>query len=479
MDKQFIGVGGIQPEVEPIRTYDYERAFGTNLEENDFTSYYILPKDRIGIIKNQGSVGACVGCVMSSLTEVFEKIEAEKDGRNLSDEDVEFSEGWAYGALREAKDNYYGMYTSLALEQWRKKGIVPKKYFNFLEEMPLMRQRVDAFPELYKIAERYRIKSYVSINYANKEKRDLAIKEAIYNRQHGLLAVSVNYFGESHCIMLIGWDDKNDRYIFKNSWGEKWSGDGIGEIPKQYIDFVYVITDEELGLPFTDVKTDEWYFGDVKNVYLGNLMNGISDTEFGPLNNITRAEFATLLGRLVNLTNDRLENIVNILKIKNNKSDSYYVPSSYLIQKVRTDQMKFTDVKDEAWYYNDVVTAYEYGLINGKSEDIFDPEANITRAEIATLIVRICEVFLEKINYILTRSNKKKIVEIEENCNFVDVTEQDWFYSAVKTIYNLGIMSGKGNNCFDPNTFTTRAETAAIINRLSKYIDSKNYIAVN
>lgn len=478
MDKQFIAVGGIQPEVEPLRTYDYERVFGTNSEENDYPSYYILPKDRIGIIKNQGSVGACVGCVMSSLTEVFEKIEAEKDGRNLSDEDVEFSEGWAYGALREAKDNYWGMFTSLALEQWRKKGIVPKKYFNFLEEMPLMRQRVDAFPELYEIAKRYRIKSYVSINYAIREKRDLAIKEAIYNRKHGLLAVSTDYFGESHCIMLIGWDDKNDRYIFKNSWGEKWSGDGIGEIPKREINFVYVITDEELGLPFIDVKTDDWYYGDVKNVYLGNLMNGISDTEFGSLNNITRAEFATLLGRLVTLTNERLENIVNILKIKYNKSNSYYNPSFYLIQNSRTNQMPFVDVSSEAWYYNDVITAYKYGLINGKTETTFEPESYITRAEIATLIVRISNLFLEKLNYILTRTNKQKIVEKENDFNFTDVLEQDWFYSAVKTIYNLGIMSGKENNCFDPNSFTTRAETAAIINRLSKYIDSKNYIAV-
>lgn len=479
MDKQFIGVGGIQLEAEPLRTYDYERAFGPISTTTEFPSYYIIPKERMGVIKDQGSVGACVGCVISSLTEVFEKIEAEKDNRNLAEEDVEFSEGWAYGALREAKDNYYGMYTTLALEQWRKKGVVPKKYFNFLEEMPLMRKRVDAFPDLYEIAKRYRINSYVSLNYAKKEKKDLAIKEAIYNRNHGLLCVSTDYFGESHCIMLVGWNDETDKYIIKNSWGEKWNGDGIAEIPKRHINYVYLVTDEELGLPFTDVKNDAWYFGDVKNVYLGNLMNGISDTEFAPLNNITRAEFATLSGRLVNLTNERLENIVNILKIKNNKSDSYYVPSSYLIQKVRTEQMKFTDVKEDAWYYEAVATAYEYGLINGKSENIFDPEANITRAEIATLIVRICDIFLEKLNYILMRSNKKKIVETEENCNFVDVTEQDWFYSAVKTVYNLGIMSGKGNDCFDPNAFTTRAETAAIINRLSKYIDSKNFTAVN
>lgn len=479
MDKQFIGVGGIQLEAEPLRLYDYERAFGKVSATTEFPSYYIIPKERMGVIKDQGSVGACVGCVISSLAEVFEKIEAEKDGRNLEVEDVEFSEGWAYGALREATDNYYGMYVTSALEHWRKKGVVPKKYFNFLEEMPLMRKRVDAFPDLYKIAERYRIKSYVSLNYADKERKDRAIKEAIYSRNQGLLSVSSDYFGEGHCIMLVGWNDKTDKYIIKNSWGEKWDGDGIAEIPKREVNFAYLITDEELGLPFTDIPNDAWYFGDVKNVYLGNLMNGISETEFAPLNNVTRAEFATLLGRLIKLTNEKLENIVNIFKIKTKKTNSYYVPSSYLIQKSRTNQMKFTDVNKEAWYYNDIVDAYEYGLINGKSESIFDPDANITRAEIATLVVRICNLFLEKLNYILTRTNKRKITITEIDCDFIDVTEKDWFYSAIKTVYSLGIMSGKGNNYFDPNTFTTRAETAVIINRLSKYIDNKNFIAVN
>ena len=480
MSEQILGTG-IQLEVEPLRTYDYERAFGAIKADIEFPSYYIIPQERMGIIKNQGTVGACVGCVISSLTEVFEKIEAEKDNRNLAEEDVEFSEGWAYGALREATDRYYGMYVSLALEQWRKKGVVPKKYFSFLEEMPDMRDRVDEFPELYEEAKRYRINSYVSLNYAKKDKRDLAIKEAIYNKNYGLLSVSNKYFHEPHCIMLIGWNDEADTYIIKNSWGEKWNGDGIAEIPKKEINDAYLITDEEISLPFVDVVADDnvWYYGDVKNVYLSNLMNGVSETEFAPLEDVTRAEFSTLLGRLVNLSNERLENIVKILKIKHNRANNYYNPSDYLIQKKQTDEMSFKDVLEDAWYYNDVKIAYEYGLINGKSAEIFDPEANITRAEIATLIVRICDLFIEKLNYILKKSNKKTIKKSNEEIYFTDVTEKDWFYSAVKGVYNLGIMQGKNEDCFDPNVFTTRAETAAIINRLSKYFDSMNFNAVN
>lgn len=469
---------GVQPEVEPLRIYDYEKVFGAVGATEKFPSYYILPSDRIGIIKNQGNVGACVACVISSLAEVLEKIEAEKDGRVLSDEDAEFSEGWAYGALRANNANYSGMFVSSALEYWRKLGMLPKKYFNFLEEMPDMRKKVDAFPELYKKAKRYIINSYVKISYADKQKRDLAVKEALYNRKYGLVAVSDSGFNESHCIMLIGWDDEKDKYIFKNSWGKTWNSDGLGEIGKNKINEIYLVTDEVLDLPFKDVSNKAWYYGDVKNVYLGNLMSGVSTTEFKPNNNITRAEVATLLGRIVDLINDRLANIVKILKNKENNKGIPYNSSVYLIQKTQKNKMTFIDVAESTWYYNGVKLAYEYGLINGKSKEFFEPEANITRAEIASLIVRISNLFIDKLNYILKLSGKSEIVCSNNDMPFKDVSIPDWFYADVKSIFNLGIMTGVKNNCFNPTAFITRAEVATIINRLCKYIDHNDYIAL-
>ncbi|MBQ2679462.1 MAG: S-layer homology domain-containing protein [Firmicutes bacterium] len=47
--------------------------------------------------------------------------------------------------------------------------------------------------------------------------------------------------------------------------------------------------------------------------------------------------------------------------------------------------MNFTDVKTTAWYYNDVKTAYESGIIAGKSDTKFDPDANLTYAEAVKL----------------------------------------------------------------------------------------------
>ena len=45
----------------------------------------------------------------------------------------------------------------------------------------------------------------------------------------------------------------------------------------------------------------------------------------------------------------------------------------------------FTDVKDTAWYRNDIVAAVSLGIINGKSETIFAPDDNLTYAEAVKL----------------------------------------------------------------------------------------------
>ena len=52
---------------------------------------------------------------------------------------------------------------------------------------------------------------------------------------------------------------------------------------------------------------------------------------------------------------------------------------------VNAADLPFTDVKTDAWYYNDIKIAYEGGLINGKSATVFDPDANLTYAEAVKL----------------------------------------------------------------------------------------------
>lgn len=90
------------------------------------------------------------------------------------------------------------------------------------------------------------------------------------------------------------------------------------------------------------------------------------------------------------------------------------------------------------------------GIINGMSEEQFAPDATMTRAEFAAIIV------------------KGLGLPTDGNAVFWDVTEQDWFYSYVNTAYAYGIVSGISEHEFNPNGTITREEAAVMIARSAR-----------
>ena len=62
-------------------------------------------------------------------------------------------------------------------------------------------------------------------------------------------------------------------------------------------------------------------------------------------------------------------------------------------EKVNTYSNNFTDVKDSAWYAENVKTAYELGFMNGKSDGIFDPNGNVTVVEGITMASRLHAIY--------------------------------------------------------------------------------------
>ncbi len=117
-----------------------------------------------------------------------------------------------------------------------------------------------------------------------------------------------------------------------------------------------------VSIPFTDVKGGQWYTDAVKWAYQNGVVNGKSSTVFGTNDNITRAEFATILNRYSDFM-------------------KYTLPST------RSDFVK--DVAEiPSWAFAAVTVMYKAEIINGKSGGIFDPKANITRAEAAAMIER-------------------------------------------------------------------------------------------
>ena len=51
----------------------------------------------------------------------------------------------------------------------------------------------------------------------------------------------------------------------------------------------------------------------------------------------------------------------------------------------------FSDVDPGAWYANDVAKAAQLGIMEGVGNGLFEPERAVTRAELAAVVVRLCE----------------------------------------------------------------------------------------
>lgn len=89
-------------------------------------------------------------------------------------------------------------------------------------------------------------------------------------------------------------------------------------------------------------------------------------------------------------------------------------------------------------------------IISGKAENIFDPDATMTRAEFAAIIVK----GLGLMPFGMDR--------------FEDVNSDDWYYSFVGTAARYGIVKGISETTFNPNGTITRQEAAVMAARAAK-----------
>lgn len=90
------------------------------------------------------------------------------------------------------------------------------------------------------------------------------------------------------------------------------------------------------------------------------------------------------------------------------------------------------------------------GIINGKGNGLFDPNANMTRAEFATIITRGLGL-------------------VPENTGvFTDVMPDQWYASYIGTANKYGIVNGIGGGLFNPNGTITRQEAGTMVARAAK-----------
>ena len=115
-----------------------------------------------------------------------------------------------------------------------------------------------------------------------------------------------------------------------------------------------------------------------------------------------------------------------------------------------TEDVKYPDIPEDAFYAESVYKLSNAGVLNGYEDGSFRPEGEVTRAEMAKMII-------------LTFG----LAENFENAKgFPDVAQTEWFYPYVLAIQNIGIVEGYENGEYRPNNNVTRAEVCAIIYRM-------------
>lgn len=182
---------------------------------------------------------------------------------------------------------------------------------------------------------------------------------------------------------------------------------------------------EEVELPYTDVKEDDWFYPYVKYMYEYMIMTGLDKTTFGPAENLSRAQFATILYRM-------------------EKSP-----------KVSYKEI-FPDVPDGLFYSEAVIWANSEGvdIISGYEDGTFGPADHITREQMAVMLYR----YAKYKGYDLSADND--LSEFPDK-NLVSAFSQ----KAMQWAVGEEIISGNADKTLAPQGKASRAVCATMMTR--------------
>ena len=114
----------------------------------------------------------------------------------------------------------------------------------------------------------------------------------------------------------------------------------------------------------------------------------------------------------------------------------------------------FQDLGSVEWARTAINGLAMRGMISGRDQYTFDPNANITRAE-------YCQILMGAINALNAKGES----------TFADVPSTAWYYNAVSVASQLGIVSGYGDGNFGPNDLITRQDMALMTYKTAKIMN--------
>ena len=108
--------------------------------------------------------------------------------------------------------------------------------------------------------------------------------------------------------------------------------------------------------------------------------------------------------------------------------------------------MPFTDVKEGDWFYDSVKYVFDNSLMNGVSDTLFAPDANLTRAMLVTILYRL-----------------EGSPTVTTSASFTDVPGGQWYSDAIAWAETNEIVNGYGDGRFGTNDNITREQFAVIM----------------
>ena len=194
---------------------------------------------------------------------------------------------------------------------------------------------------------------------------------------------------------------------------------------------------------FPDVPTDYWAYPEIMELVKAGAINGYPDGTFKPEFPVTRAEFAKM--------------VVLTLSIPQTTPAT---PS-------------FSDLNPAEWYYGYVEGAVEHGLIKGYPDGTFQPQGNITLAEVLTVVLRTTMMI-----QIVDPFGPLIILLRDRDDSLRPINADDWFYNIVAAAVAQGYLmfpdkvqitkpgANSGEYEIRLNSPASRAQTAVFLSRI-------------
>ncbi|MBJ6364009.1 choice-of-anchor I family protein [Paenibacillus sp. GCM10012307] len=251
----------------------------------------------------------------------------------------------------------------------------------------------------------------------------------------GLVQVGIPYSlltnEDPQAIVIYARDSKGELELVRNGHFNE-SGENVSFVVNYASHFVigynkksFVDTGSSFASPFITYLSSR------------QIIEGVGGDQFAPKANISRADFTLILSRIGGIDKTAEQGGVG-----------------------------FSDVSSNAYYANAVQWAASQGIVNGAAGGKFDPNAPITREQLAAMLQRFADAM------------KVELPKHSPAAVFADQSAiSDYAKDAVAAMQQAGIVAGKsqdaaGDSSFSPKDYATREEAAKMLALIMQLVKS-------